>query len=116
MGHDRGCSCGREQADYRTCPRRRGITSDCNKENVIAIWDRAKPEIGHNSRQLKTVELTPELLAFALENCESNIRVGMGTLQLVHDGKLDLSQENGKRLVELIENFRNLRIALGMAR
>lgn len=49
MSHDRGCFCGREKWEYRECPKRRGITSDCAKEHIIAMWDNAarppkKPE------------------------------------------------------------------------
>jgi hypothetical protein len=40
MGHDRGCRCGNERWDYRTCPARVLLGGEgCSKESVIAAWD-----------------------------------------------------------------------------
>ena len=40
MGHDRGCHCGREQWDYRTCPSRvSNGGGGCSRESIIQGWD-----------------------------------------------------------------------------
>lgn len=41
MSHDRGCSCGREQGEYRQCPK-----LDCSKRNMVTRWDE---ESGHDA-------------------------------------------------------------------
>ncbi len=52
MSHDRGCRCGREQDEYRSCPKRRGIRSNCNKESLIAAWDLHKQEKAMNTAKI----------------------------------------------------------------
>lgn len=67
--------------------------------------------IGHN-RQKKTVYLEPDLVEFAIENCEANLRLGMNTLQTVQEGD---NLEFARKLVDLIEKFKSLKAAMEKA-
>lgn len=50
MSHDRGCPCGREKWDYRTCPK----GADCIKWDVVASWDEKEEKMvgAANERQM----------------------------------------------------------------
>lgn len=58
MSHDRGCACGREAWDYRSCPRRRVLGgSGCRKEVVIRGWDDAGAADFCRRRELESARL-----------------------------------------------------------
>lgn len=63
-----------------------------------------------NDSGRRTVHLTDRTLAFALENCDTNIRQGLGFLQT------GVSRETAEKLVELLENFKELKKALEEAK
>lgn len=70
--------------------------------------------MSRNDDGKRTVTMDAETLAFALENCEINIRMTLTALDPV--GDLKLSRETGERLVKLIEDFKKLKTVLEEAR
>lgn len=66
--------------------------------------------MSRNDSGKRIVELTPELLAFALENCDTNVRQGLTLLQS------GTNRETSEKLVELVEKFKELKRALEEAR
>lgn len=51
------------------------------------------------------IGMSRELAKFLIENCDSNISVGLSSLQLT------TSKENAERLVKMIEQFKELKQA-----
>lgn len=72
--------------------------------------------MSRNDTGKRIVELDEGLVRFAIENCESNIRVALGTLQMVHDQQITINSNKGQGIVQMIEDFRRLKKALEEAR
>lgn len=70
--------------------------------------------MSRNDDGRRTVTMDVGTLAFALENCEINIRMTLTALDPVSG--LKFSRETGEKLVKLIEDFKKLKAALEDAR
>lgn len=68
----------------------------------------SEPGPGHNSGR-RLLELDDELLAFVEENCDSNLRLGLGMLQKIHDGEMELAKPMVDRVVWACEMSRKLK-------
>lgn len=68
--------------------------------------------IGGNSPPV-ILELTPEEAAFLMDNCESNMQMGMKMLLAVQAGTMSL--EAGQATVALVEKFRPIHAKLRAA-
>lgn len=59
------------------------------------------PKIGHNQPRV-IVALPPEMADFIIENCDANMRVALGLLQMAQAGELS-------RKVALMKKFKELK-------
>lgn len=67
-----------------------------------------------NSRGMIHVEMSPELAEFVIENCNSNIEMGLKMMDptgIAAGSKLDLSREALEQIVALNEKFKMLKNA-----
>lgn len=70
--------------------------------------------MGSNSNGMVFVEMTPELAKFVIDNCNSNIEMGLRMMDptgVALGSRLDLSREALEKVVELNEKFKMLKNA-----
>ncbi len=58
---------------------------------------------GHNNPPAVILELTQEEATFILDNCESNIAMGLNLLQA------STSEATARKVVDMMENFKTIR-------